>query len=76
MGVTSSPVSGAAHLPPAAGLAAVASLRLLLETLAQLQVEHARMQGWSWQPIAEALGVSKQLVHKKYSGGRRRSGRP
>jgi hypothetical protein len=53
---------------PSVGLAAVASLRLLLETLEQLQVEHARGQGWSWQRIAEVLGVSKQAVHKKYGG--------
>jgi hypothetical protein len=66
----------AASADPAVGLAAVASLRLLLETLEQLQVEHARSQGWSWQRIAEALGVSKQAVHKKYGGGRRLSRRP
>ena len=56
---------------PAVGLAAVASLRLLLESLEELQVESARAQGWSWQQIAEALGVSKQAVHKKHGGGRR-----
>jgi DNA-binding NarL/FixJ family response regulator len=61
---------------PAVGLAAVASLRPLLETLEQLQVEHARAQGWSWQRIAEALSVSKQAVHKKYGGGRRLARRP
>ena len=65
----------AASADPAVGLAAVASLRLLLETLEQLQVEHARTQGWSWQRIAEALGVSKQAAHKKY-GERRHSRRP
>jgi DNA-directed RNA polymerase specialized sigma24 family protein len=61
---------------PAVGLAAVASLRQLLETLEQLQVERARTQGWSWQRIAEALGVSKQAVHKKYGNGRRLPRRP
>ncbi len=60
----------AANADPVVGLAAVASLRRLLETLEQLQVEHARKQGWSWQRIAESLGVSKQAVHKKYGGGR------
>ena len=59
---------------PAVGLAAVASLRSLLESLEQLQVENARERGWSWQQIAAALGVSKQAVHKKH-GGRRRIGR-
>ena len=33
---------------PAVGLAAVASLRALLESLEQLQVENARERGWSW----------------------------
>jgi hypothetical protein len=55
---------------PAVGLAAVASLRVLLESLEELQVRNARDRGWSWQQIAEALGVSKQAVHKKH--GRRR----
>ena len=56
---------------PATGLAAVASLRALLESLEGLQVENARTLGWSWRQIAEALGVSKQAVHKKHGGGRR-----
>ncbi len=55
---------------PAVGLAAVASLRALLESLEQLQVGNAREQGWSWQQIAGALGVSRQGVHKKH-GARR-----
>ncbi len=37
---------------PAVGLAAVASLRSLLESLEQLQVDNARELGWSWQQIA------------------------
>jgi DNA-directed RNA polymerase specialized sigma24 family protein len=61
----------AASAEPAVGLAAVASLRLLLETLEQVQVENARARGWPWQRIAEALGVSKQAVHRKYGRGRR-----
>jgi DNA-directed RNA polymerase specialized sigma24 family protein len=59
---------------PEVGLAAVASLRRLLESLETLQVTNAREQGWSWQQIADALGVSKQAVHKKH-GGRRLIGR-
>jgi hypothetical protein len=51
---------------PAVGLSAVASLRALLESLEQLQVENARERGWSWQQIADALGVSRQAVHKKH----------
>jgi DNA-directed RNA polymerase specialized sigma24 family protein len=60
---------------PAVGLAAVASLRTLLESLEQLQVRNAREQGWSWQQIAEVLGVSRQAVHKKFGTGRIRGRR-
>jgi len=60
---------------PAVGLAAVASLRVLLESLEELQVETARAQGWSWERIARALGVSKQAVHQKYGGRRLLGGR-
>jgi DNA-directed RNA polymerase specialized sigma24 family protein len=62
----------AASKDPAMGLRAVAALRELLERLEALQVGTARAHGWSWQEIAEHLGVSKQAVHKKYS--RRRIG--
>ena len=55
---------------PAVGLAAVASLRTLLESLERLQVDNARERGWSWQQIADGLGVSRQAVHKKH-GARR-----
>ena len=51
---------------PEVGLHAVASLRMLLETLEELQVHNARDQGWSWQQIADVLGVSRQAVHKKH----------
>jgi DNA-directed RNA polymerase specialized sigma24 family protein len=54
---------------PAVGLRAVAALDRLLEQLEALHVDHARAQGWSWQDIAEALGVTKQTVHRKH--GRR-----
>lgn len=54
---------------PAEGLAAVAALRRLLEDLEVLHVDNARSTGWSWREIAEALGVTKQTVHRKH--GRR-----
>ena len=57
---------------PAVGLHAVASLRALLASLEQLQVENARAKGWSWQQIATALGVSRQSAHEKHGRGRRR----
>jgi hypothetical protein len=60
---------------PVVGLRAVAALRKLLEHLEALQVGNARAAGWSWQWIADELGVSRQAVHKKYAGGRLRRGR-
>lgn len=55
---------------PRTGLRAVAALRRLLEHLEAIQVSNARANGWSWQEIAEALGVSRQAVHKKHAGRR------
>lgn len=57
---------------PDVGLRAVRSLRALAERLEALQVENARALGWSWQEIAERLGVSRQAVHKKYGTSRNR----
>jgi DNA-directed RNA polymerase specialized sigma24 family protein len=53
---------------PATGLRAARALGELAERLEALQVQNARDHGWSWQEIAVFLGVSKQAVHKKYSG--------
>lgn len=55
---------------PRVGLHAVAALRKLLEQLEALQVRNARQADWSWQEIADQLGVSRQAVHKKYARGR------
>ena len=54
---------------PREGLRAVRAVRELADRLEDLQVARARQLGWSWQEIADALGVTKQAVHKKY--GRR-----
>jgi DNA-binding XRE family transcriptional regulator len=52
---------------PRAGLRAVSSLRVLADTLELRQVEAALRAGLSWQDIADALGVSRQAVHKKHA---------
>ncbi|MDG3009247.1 helix-turn-helix domain-containing protein [Rhodococcus sp. D2-41] len=57
---------------PTVGLRAVVALRKLLERLEAIQVHNARKQGWSWQQIADALGVSRQAVHHKHSRTGRR----
>jgi DNA-directed RNA polymerase specialized sigma24 family protein len=51
---------------PDVGLRAVAALRVLAERIEILQVDNARTLGWSWQEIAERLGVTKQTVHRKH----------
>ena len=58
---------------PEVGLRGVATLRTLLEVVEELQVQRARELGWSWQQIADLLGVSKQAVHQKH--GKRESRR-
>ena len=52
---------------PKAGLRAVASLRVLADTLELQQVEAALRAGMSWQEIADALGVTRQAAHKKHA---------
>ena len=61
-------VTAAASADPEVGLRAVAALRVLAERLEILQVDNARRLGWSWQDIAERLGVTKQTVHRKHGG--------
>ena len=60
--------AAAASPDPRIGLRAAVALRRLAEALEALQVDNARLQGWSWQEIADALDVSRQAVHKKHAG--------
>lgn len=60
--------AAAGSTDPRVGLRAVVALRRLLESLEYLQVANARRQGWAWQEIADALGVTRQGVHKKHAG--------
>ena len=52
---------------PRTGLRAASALRRLAEVLEAAQVANARRHGWSWQEIADVLGVSKQAVHQRYA---------
>jgi transposase len=52
--------------PVADGLASVVALRELADRLEDAEVERALREGWSWTQVAEALGVSRQAVHKKH----------
>jgi hypothetical protein len=51
---------------PALGLRAVVLLRKLAERLEAFHVTGARRAGWTWQQIGDALGVTRQAVHKRY----------
>ena len=63
--------TAAAADDPDTGLRAIRALRDLADRLEALQVADARDRGWSWQQIAEALGVSRQAVHKKHARSRK-----
>jgi hypothetical protein len=57
------------HSPddPADGLAAAVALRRLADRVEFAEVERAVEAGWGWSDIAEALGVTRQAVHKKHA---------
>ncbi|HXW78769.1 MAG TPA: hypothetical protein VEJ84_04680 [Acidimicrobiales bacterium] len=52
---------------PAIGLRASLALHRLAERVEANNVAAAREQGWSWQQIGDALGVTRQSVHTKYN---------
>ena len=56
----------AASGDPSVGLRAALALHRLAERVEASQVASARKQGWSWQQIGDALGVTRQSVHVKY----------
>jgi hypothetical protein len=52
---------------PADQLASAVALRRLADRLEDDGVERALRDGWGWSRIAEALGVTRQAVHKKHA---------
>ncbi len=52
---------------PALGLRASLALHRLAERVEANCVATARKEGWSWQQIGDALGVTRQSVHTKYN---------
>ena len=52
---------------PALGLRASLALHRLAERVEADHVASARKQGWSWQQVGDALGVTRQSVHTKYN---------
>jgi DNA-binding NarL/FixJ family response regulator len=65
---TEEPPSASPSADPSVGLRAVLALRRLTERVEAEQVARARDQGWSWQQIADGLGMTRQSVHAKYGG--------
>jgi DNA invertase Pin-like site-specific DNA recombinase len=61
------PTTPATPQDPRQGLAAVVDLRRLADRLEAAEVERAIREGWTWNRIAEALGVTRQAVHKRYA---------
>jgi hypothetical protein len=59
-------ITGSSSGDPAAGLRAVGALHRLAENVEAQYVQVARDQGWSWEQIGDALGMSRQSVHAKY----------
>lgn len=52
---------------PTVGLRSSLALHRLAERVEAKHVAAAREKGWSWQQIGDALGVTRQSVHAKYS---------
>ncbi len=59
------------ELPPAEdpeqALAAVVALRAMAEKLERSAVRCAVEQGWTWEQVAQALGVTRQAAHKRHA---------
>jgi hypothetical protein len=51
---------------PAVAFRAVGALHRLAEQVETAAVTRARRQGWTWEQIGDALGLSRQAVHSKY----------
>ncbi len=70
------PAVGAIDRPHGVGIAlskACAEVPFLHERDA-IALEQAVLDGWSWADIAEALGVTRQAVHKKHARRLHRAG--
>ncbi|MEA2294072.1 MAG: hypothetical protein QOE86_1711 [Solirubrobacteraceae bacterium] len=52
---------------PEDALAAVVALRRLADRVEDDAVRRAIGGGWTWAQVAEALGVTRQAVHKKHA---------
>jgi hypothetical protein len=58
---------------PDAGLTAIAELRRRLDTWEAAHVDEAVAAGWSWQRVADSLGVTRQAAHARHARRSRQS---
>lgn len=56
---------------PDDAFAAVVAMRRLAASLERDAVDHALTQGWTWNQIGAALGMTAQAAHKRLSPKRR-----
>ena len=52
---------------PEQALAAVVALRHTADRLERGAVKRAIEQGWTWEQVASALGVTRQAAHKRFA---------
>lgn len=60
----------AADMPPLDAVEDIPVLEGFVDDYAQARIADARAGGASWAAIAERLGVSRQAVHKRFTGER------
>lgn len=52
---------------PAAAIAAVIALRRMADRMEREAVDRAIASGWTWQQVAQALGVTRQAAHQRHA---------
>lgn len=57
---------------PDEAFAAVVALRRLAASLERSTVDRALAQGWTWNHIGQALGMTGQAAHKRLAPNRRK----
>lgn len=52
---------------PATAIAAVIALRRMADRMEREAVDRAIATGWTWQQVAQALGVTRQAAHQRHA---------
>ncbi|MDQ1404257.1 MAG: hypothetical protein QOG03_2573 [Actinomycetota bacterium] len=61
---------------PPRGLVVVRELKAELRAIEREVVKKARDDGWAWAEVARVLGVSRQVIHRKYVSGTPKAKKP